>query len=64
MKEASKKVLIFGRPFRESFSERFRMIMKRLGDHGASIFMYRDFHDFAEGKLGERIHVDGLFKTG
>ena len=39
------------------------MIMQRLGEHGASVYMYRDFHGFVEGMLGEKVQVDGFFKT-
>jgi len=55
------KLLLFGRPFSDSFKMNFRLLLDKLNSSGVKVYMFEPFHLFAEEILGESVNVEGLF---
>ena len=56
-----KRIFLFGRTFSPDFSENFRLLVSKLHQYGINIVMFEPFYNFANGILGEKLKVEGLF---
>ena len=63
METSNRKILLFGRPFSDSFKQNFRLLLSKLREHGMQIIMFEPFHKFVEESLSEKIEVTGLFNS-
>lgn len=59
----SKTVLLFGREFGEGFSDPFRLLMNRLHQYGARVYIFQPLERFVRGWFPDMPGIAGTFAT-
>lgn len=56
-------IILFGRPFADSFHLHFRLILSKLKSHGTKVYIFKPFFEYVSSWLDEPFKIEGTFST-